>query len=100
MYTLRSGKLVASGFSGGPSQWTFSNGTLVSPPLVSQGTVYGAAGKVFAVNGGTGATVWTGTAGPQIVGPSEAEGDDLPALAIGDGLLAVPAGPSLTVFGS
>jgi outer membrane protein assembly factor BamB len=53
MYTLLNGNLVAVDPSGRPNRWTFRNGSLGSPPVVSGGVVYvgGSAGKVYAVLG-------------------------------------------------
>jgi hypothetical protein len=95
MYTLQSGNLVAVDPSGSPDRWAFGDGTLVTAPVVNNGVVYvgSSTGTVYGVST-TGKQVWSGTAGTQIVGPNS----DI-AMAIGGGLLVVPAGNVLTAFG-
>jgi outer membrane protein assembly factor BamB len=68
---------------------------LVTAPVVNNGVVYvgSSTGTVYGVST-TGKQVWSGTAGTQIVGPNS----DI-AMAIGGGLLVVPAGNVLTAFG-
>ena len=48
MYTLQNGNLVAVDPSGRPNRWTFRNGTLGTPPVISGAVVFvgGSAGKV------------------------------------------------------
>lgn len=100
MFTLAGGRLVAVGASGSPDRWTFGDGTLVTAPVVSGGTVFAGSsdGTVYGVSATTGKRVWSGSAGSQIVGPDEQNADVLAGMAIGDGLLVVPAGRSLTAF--
>lgn len=97
MYTVQNGNLVAVAPSGSPNRWTFSNGTLVMPPVVHGGVVYAGSsgGKVYGVSASSGAQVWTGTAGSKIFGRAGVNG-----MAIGGGLLVVPAGTQLTAFGN
>ena len=69
----------------------------MTAPVVAHGTVFVGAndGTVYGVSAATGRQRWSGTAGPQIVGPAEGI-----AMAIGGGLLVVPAGNVLTAFGN
>jgi len=101
MYTLQNGNLVAVAHSGSPNRWTFSNGTLVTAPVVDGGVVYAGSsdGTVYGVSASSGAQVWTGTAGSVILGPHEFSRNVVIGLATGGGLLVVPAGPQLTAFG-
>ena len=48
----------------------------------------------------SGAQVWAGSAGSAILGPHEGSPSAVViGMAVGDGLLVVPAGPQLTAFG-
>jgi outer membrane protein assembly factor BamB len=99
MYTLQGANLVAVSPSGSPNRWTFTNGSLVTAPVVNNGVVYTGSsnGQVYGVSASSGAKVWTGTAGTLIAGPPE---DGIQTgLAIGGGLLVVPAGNVVTAFG-
>ena len=100
MYTLQSGKLVATDSSGGPDRWTFRTGGLVTAPVVNAGVVFAGAsdGTVYGVSARTGARVWTGKAGSVILPPNEYDPVVLTGMAIGGGLLVVPAGHRLTAF--
>jgi outer membrane protein assembly factor BamB len=101
MYTLVNGNLVAVDPSGSPNRWTFSNGTLVTAPVVNGGTVFvgSSGGTVFGISAQTGVEVWSGVAGSTIVGPDEQNADVLVGMAVGGEELVVPAGNELTVFG-
>ena len=101
MYTLWDGNLAAVDPSGSPNRWTFRNGSLVTAPVVNGGVVYAgsSSGKVYGLSASSGAKVWTGTAGPKILKPDEFGPDVLTGMAIGGGLLVVPAGNQLTAFG-
>jgi hypothetical protein len=44
--------------------------------------------------------VWSGIAGTTIAGPDEQNADVLAGLAVGEGLLVVPAANQLTAFGN
>lgn len=101
MYTLQSGTLVAVDPSGSPNRWTFGDGTLVTAPVVNGGVVFAGSsdGTVYGVSASSGAQVWSGTAGSTILGPDEQNADVLTGMAIGGGLLVVPAGNALTAFG-
>jgi outer membrane protein assembly factor BamB len=102
MYTLQSGKLIAVDPSGSPNRWTFGDGTLVTAPIVSGGTVFvgSSNGTVYGVSASSGAQVWSGVAGTTIAGPDEQNADVLAGMAVGEGLLVVPAANQLTAFGN
>jgi outer membrane protein assembly factor BamB len=95
MYTIQYGRLYAGGLLGGAGRWSFGNGSLDTAPIVSRGVVFVGAsdGLVYGVSARTGRKVWMGSVGTQI------GGSDLVGLAIGGGLLVVPAGPELVAFG-
>jgi outer membrane protein assembly factor BamB len=101
MYTLQSGNLVAVDPSGSPNRWEFGDGTLVTAPVVNGGVVFAGSsdGTVYGVSASSGAQVWSGTAGSAILPPDEQNADVLVGMAIGGGLLVVPAGNVLTAFG-
>jgi outer membrane protein assembly factor BamB len=102
MFTLQQGGLVAVAASGSPDRWSFGSGSLVTAPLVSNGVVYEGSrnGTVYGVSVSTGRRVWSGKAGSVILGPDEQNADVLVGMAIGGGLLVVPAGHQLTAFGA
>jgi outer membrane protein assembly factor BamB len=101
IYTLQAGNLVASDQSGSPDHWTFVDGTLVTAPVVSGGIVFEGSsdGTVYGVGASTGKKVWSGQAGSAILGPDEQNDFVLVGMAVGGGLLVVPAGNALTAFG-
>lgn len=100
MYTLDNGNLVAVDPSGSPDRWSFGDGTLVTAPVVAGGAVFAGSstGTVYAVSATTGQQIWSGVAGSVIVGPDEQNADVLVGMAVGDGLLVVPASNMLTAF--
>ncbi|HEV2373520.1 MAG TPA: PQQ-binding-like beta-propeller repeat protein [Streptosporangiaceae bacterium] len=93
MYTLQYGNLVAVDPSGSPNRWTFAGQNLTTAPVISNGVVYASntSGTVYGVSAATGTQVWSGTAGD-----GDANGT---GMAVGGGLLVVPAGSTLTAFG-
>lgn len=95
MYTINSGDLVASAASGSPVRWSFSGRSLDTAPVTNNGVVYAlsTSGKVFGVSAASGTQVWSSTVGRATNGPI------LSGIAIGGGLLVVPAGSYLTAFG-
>jgi outer membrane protein assembly factor BamB len=101
MYTLYAGNLTAVDPSGSPDHWTFGNGNLVTAPVVNGGTVFvgSSTGTVYGLSAASGKRIWAGKAGPVIYGPDEQNADVLIGMAVGDGLLVVPAGRVLTAFG-
>lgn len=101
VFTLQQGKAVAVAASGSPNRWTFGSGTLVTAPVVSNGVVFvgSSTGVVYGVSASTGRRVWSGAAGSAILGPDEQDADVLIGMAIGNGVLVVPAGHQVTAFG-
>ena len=101
LYTLQSGNLVAVDPSGSPSRWAYGDGTLVTAPVVNNGVVYvgSSTGTVYGISVRSHTKIWHATAGPAIVGPDEFNADVLVGMAIGGGLLVVPAANVLTAFG-
>ncbi len=96
MFTVEYGKLFAGSLTGSAARWSFGNGTLVTAPVVNGPLVFvgSSTGVVYGLSIRTGKRVWHGTAGSTI----DAQGNFV-GMAIGDGLLVVPAGPALTAFG-
>ena len=99
MYTLQAGNLVATDQSGSPDHWTFSDGSLVTAPVVSGGIVFEGSsnGTVYGVAAASGNKIWSGQAGSQI--QADGFGAAVVGMAVGGGLLVVPAGTALTAFG-
>jgi outer membrane protein assembly factor BamB len=102
MYALDAGDLAAVDPSGSPDHWMFGDGNLVTAPVVSGGTVFvgSRTGTVYGLSAASGKHIWAGKAGSVIYGPDEQNADVLIGMAVGDGLLVVPAGRVLTAFGS
>lgn len=102
MYTVQNGNLVATAHSGSPNHWTFSKGTMVTAPVANGGVVYvgSSDGTVYGLAASSGAQVWSGTAGATILGPHEDSNNIVIGMAIGGGLLVVPADNQLTAFGN
>ncbi|HVQ88725.1 MAG TPA: PQQ-binding-like beta-propeller repeat protein [Actinomycetes bacterium] len=77
------------------------DGTLVSAPVISGRVAYvgAASGKVYGFDVFDGQLRWTGSVGAPVQTPDEHNAGQLQALAIGDGILAVPARHRLSVFG-
>ena len=101
MYTLDAGNLAAVDPSGSPDHWRFGHGNLVTAPVVSGSTVFvgNSAGTVYGLSAASGKRIWSGQAGSVIHGPDEQNADVLIGMAVGNGLLVVPAGRVLTAFG-
>ena len=113
MFTVSGGVLTATG----SNNWTYSgdgtlNGAPITAPIVVNGTVYvgAASGEVYAlpeaVNGlAVNTPVWVGNAGAPILTPvDDVDGLRLRSpmtggLAVGGGMLIVPATGTLTAFG-
>lgn len=102
MFTLYGGNLVAVNPSGSPDLWTFGSGTLVTAPVVAGSTIFvgSSNGTVYGVAAKTGKQVWSAVAGPSILSPDEQNADVLAGMAVGNGMLVVPAGNELTAYGS
>lgn len=99
--TQRAG-LVAVDAATGQSRWTQpGDGQLAGPPVVSGDVAYIASGtaNVFGYSTTTGQQVWSAPLGSPATPTDYSYLGEMPGLAAGDGVLAVPAGTSLTVFG-
>jgi len=101
---LQSGTLTGIAAGTGKVRWSQAgDGQLASAPVISGQVAYvgsgSGSGTVFGYDVTTGAQVWSGSAGAPVQGPDEHNAGVLQGLAIGDGVLAVPAGSVLTVFG-
>jgi subtilisin family serine protease len=113
MFTISGGVLTATG----SNDWTFSgdgtqNGVPITAPIVVNGTVYvgAASGKVYAlseaINGlAVNTPIWVGNAGAPILAPVEDVDGSFYSqpltggLAVGGGMLIVPATGTITAFG-
>ena len=92
----------------GAPLWSFTGDCdIYTLPVAANGTVYigSAQGNLYALNERTGALVWSDNAGGRIVGEGQnpyypSPAGTQPALAVGEGLLAVPTETTLTVYGS
>lgn len=94
--------LQARDITSGTVKWSFTgDGNLSSAPIVVNGTVYigSTGGKLFALDGSTGANVWTGTVGAPVNRPDEHNSSQpLTGLGAGEGLIVVPASNLLVAY--
>jgi hypothetical protein len=92
--------LEARSVSSGAQLWTFGgDGQIGNPSIVINQQVYigSGAGNLYVLDAATGQQVWTTNVGAPIVSGQEYM---VPTgLAVGDGVLVVPAGNSLVAFG-
>ena len=102
MVTLSSHNLTATDPTTGTVQWTRADASYVTAPLIVNGFVVegDSSGIVHLLDATTGNQVWQATAGSPISAPDEHNANGLTGLAEGQGILAVPAGHLLTIFGS
>jgi outer membrane protein assembly factor BamB len=100
-FLVAMGALDAVDLSGNPL-WRFAaGGTLLSAPIAVNGVVFVGAstGTVYALDAVTGAELWSGDAGAEILLPQEGTPfRPLPGLAAGEGYLVVPAGRRITAW--
>ena len=85
----------------GAVRWSFTgDGTLSSAPIVNNGYVYigSSSGKVYALDGSTGANVWTGNLGAAVQTTESPVSRPHTGLGAGDGLVVVPASTLLVAF--
>jgi outer membrane protein assembly factor BamB len=84
--------------------WSFTgDGSLSTAPIVVNGNVFigSTEGDIYAVDTATGSQTWSAHLNSPISGPDEQNASQpLTGLSAGAGLLAVPAGHTLTLFGS
>lgn len=98
-YFLEYSTLRGVTLSNNTVQWTFTgDGSLGTAPIVVNQYVFigSSLGNVYALNGATGAVVWTVNVGS----PVSSGYHQIPffGIAAGDGLLMVPAGTALTAY--
>ncbi|HEX5703009.1 MAG TPA: PQQ-binding-like beta-propeller repeat protein [Pyrinomonadaceae bacterium] len=87
----------------GAIRWSFTgDGTLISAPIVVNGYVYigSSSGKVYALDGNTGANVWTGNLGAAVQATESPVTRPHTGLGAGDGLIVVPASNLLVAYQS
>jgi outer membrane protein assembly factor BamB len=101
-FEVNQGTLYAIDLASHRVLWSFAPAeTPVSAPLVVDQTVFVTAstGAVFGVDARDGRQVWRGTAGTTAVAPNDRNTSVPPTgMNVGEGLLVVPAGTSLTAF--
>lgn len=101
MLTVADGRLAAVPVAGGAAKWRTAAGLGITTPAVVSGRVAyvgTASGTVRGFDIGTGRQVWSGAAGSPIAGMSDLTSRLYTSLAVGSGVLAVPATNRLTVF--
>jgi outer membrane protein assembly factor BamB len=97
-FFLQSGTLSAKSLSDYSTAWSFTGdgGLVTSPIIIDTAVIIGSSsGQVYALDGATGAQLWTANVGAAI---TNGNGFVISALAAGDGLLVVPAGNTLSAF--
>lgn len=101
-YFLQGGTLRGISLSNNTVLWSFAgDGSLVTCPILVNNVVFvgSSSGNLYALDGTTGATLWTQALGAAIPsGPGWGGGIPLRAIGAGEGLLVVPAGNTLTAF--
>lgn len=101
-YFMQSGTLRAIDRATQQTRWSFTgDGQLTSAPIVVDQVVFvgSATGAVYALDAATGALRWTGAAGAAISAPDEHNAvQPLTGFGVGEGLLVVPAGSTLTAW--
>ena len=100
-YFLTGSILKARDAYSGAVRWSFTgDGTLSSAPIVNNGYVYigSSSGKVYALDGSTGANVWTGNLGAAVQVSESLVTRPHTGLGAGDGLVVVPASTLLVAY--
>jgi outer membrane protein assembly factor BamB len=104
-YYLSGGKLRAKNVTTGQTLWTFTGDhTLASNPVLVNGTdlwIGGTSGNLYALNASTGGLEQTIPVGSPIGAPQEQSvARPLTGITAGQGLLVIPAGNVLAVYGT
>ncbi|TMD18346.1 MAG: hypothetical protein E6I99_16105, partial [Chloroflexi bacterium] len=97
-FWLAGNTLKAVTLSSMMTSWRFpGDGHLDTSPVIANGVVYvgSSSGSLFGISEASGAQVWSDAVGTAVTSWPETVG-----LAVGQGLLAVPAGTSLTLYRS
>lgn len=98
-YFLQGGTLRGLSLSNNTIEWSFAgDGSLTGPPLaVNQYVIIASSkGNLYAVNGSTGAQVWTQQLGAAV--DVNTANFPMSSLSAGDGLLVVPAGTKVMAY--
>lgn len=98
---LSGATLGAVDLSSGTMRWSFAgDGSLVAAPIVAGGSVFTASssGIVYALDASTGGLLASVDTHARIEGTDEQNAVQRTSLAVGDGLLLVPAGTSLLAY--
>lgn len=101
-FYLREGTLRAVDINTGNILWSFQgDGRLTSAPLIVNQTIYvgSSRGRLFAIDP-QGQQCWSTSVGASIPAPDEHNAIPTTGLGAGDGLLVVPAGSILAVYGN
>ena len=103
-FFLSGSTLQAVNLSTNSTLWSFSgDGSLSTAPIVVNGNVYigSTGGNIYAVDAAAGTQTWSAHLSSPISGPDEQNASrPLTGLSEGWGFLTVPAGNTLTLFGS
>ena len=101
MVTVTSGVLQSRDLATSVVRWTHQDREYVTAPLIVNGFVVegDSAGGVHLFDSGSGLEVWQASAGAPIAAPDEQNANGTTGLAEAQGVLAVPAGDRLTIFG-
>lgn len=103
-YFLSGGTLSAQSTAKHGANWSFSgDGGLDTAPLVANGVVYegSSSGNLYALSADRGALLWSGNTGSAILGPDEQNvSQPLTGMAVGEGMLLVPATDTLVAYQS
>jgi outer membrane protein assembly factor BamB len=102
-YTQRDGTLEALAVPAMTVRWSFSDGGMSIAPIVVNGAVIAGSttGRVYALDRGTGRTLWCDDVGRPISGPDEHNvSEPVVGLGAGEGLLVVPASGLLVGYGA
>jgi streptogramin lyase/outer membrane protein assembly factor BamB len=96
--------LRAEDLGSGAAPWTFTGDCdLFAPPIAANGYLYAGStqGSLYAINAATGQVAWSDRVGHPILPPSPRSGNrPVSAMAIGDGMLVVPAADHLIAYSS